>query len=661
MRIDNELTIISELKESNELEFKRAQSELPTDFWPTYSAFANTNGGIILLGITEIGAGKHKSIEVTGVKNPETILKQLFDQLNNSQKVSCNLLTDESVEKIIIDEKVILKISIPKADRKLRPVFIKQNPKLGTYVRHHEGDYQITGEALQRMYAEQGSESRDAQLLRKFDLSDLDKDTLQRYRQQFSSRNPEHPFNGLENKEFLRQLGGWKIDRETGEEGLTLAGLLMFGRAASIKDHLSHFHLDYLEREEADRTSRYIDRVTIDGTWSGNLFDFYLKVYRKLTENLKITFRIKEGTRSDSSPVHVAIREALVNTLAHADFACTKPVTVVKRPDMFGFRNPGLMRIPIERAIEGGLSDCRNSNIHDMFRMIGLSERLGSGVSSIYRSWSTQHWQPPKLYEMLDSEQTLLELRMIELVPAEILDELYQRFGESFHTLSSLDRTIIVTAACEKWVNHERVMQLTSEHSREVTLALPRLERNGFLTSTGSQKAKFYTLPGESVATVDEIFQGSQASRQTFEGSSEGLNASSEGLSSLGSHSNGEGDVSTPPRDSFGRLIIEGLDKPFIDDLNELHGEFRENLYQIAQKAHQTRKLSKDTMHELILKLCEEQYLSRTVLATLLSRSPDALRQSYLTQMIRNEILYYAFPQQPTHEKQGYIASPKKQ
>lgn len=648
---ENWADLIDELNEGTELECKRSSNQLPKDFWETYSAFANTNGGTVLLGVAEPKAGQ---FEAQGVNNPEQIKKSLFDQLNNPQKVNVNLLNDTHVEDVIVSDKVVIKIKVPKANRKQKPIYINDNPKNGCFIRHHEGDYRADEETLQRMWAEKGHEARDAQFLFNFHLGDLDLETLKRYRKHFSSRQPEHDFNSLEDKEFLRKLGGWRTDRVSSEEGLTLAGLLMFGSEVSIKEKLNHYHLDYIEREEADKKSRYLDRVTLDGTWSGNLYDFYLKVYKKLTEDVKVKFNLEKDNRSDTTPVHEAIREALVNTLAHADFSCAKPITIVKRPDMFGFRNPGLMRIPITRAIEGGESDCRNSAIHDMFRMIGLSERLGSGVHSIFQNWSNQHWQKPKLYELIETEQTLLELRMIDLVAPETINRLRDLFGNEFDELQPLDRTILITAASERWVNHERVMQLTSEHSREVTLALPRLERRGFLTSTGTKKEKFYTLPGDKVSTVDEIFSGASSVTSTFGASSEDNVFSSEDNVFSSEYNSDTNSSPKNRRDNLGRLILDELEVPFIDNLDLLDTGCRKELENKAIEARINKRLPKEVMQKILLDICQDHFVSRPVLASLVQRSTDALRQSYLTQMTREHQLEYAFPQQPTHEKQGY-------
>lgn len=140
---------------------------------------------------------------------------------------------------------------------------------------------------------------------------------------------------------------------------MTAAGLLMFGKLAEIHEQFPYFMLDYQERPEAKAEPRWVDRVTLDGTLPGNLYDFYQLVINRLFRDLKVPFRTAEGgVRVEETSVHQALREALVNTLIHADYTGQVSVLVVKRPDMFGFRNPGTMRMPVEAAVRGGVSDC---------------------------------------------------------------------------------------------------------------------------------------------------------------------------------------------------------------------------------------------------------------------------------------------------------------
>ncbi|MDC5720582.1 RNA-binding domain-containing protein [Vibrio europaeus] len=658
--------IIADLKESSDIECKRAKSAAPKDMWSTYSAFANTYGGTIFLGITENDDG---SFEVTGVNDADKIKKDIFNNLSNPQCASVNLFEgdpDKYVQELNANGKTIIRVTVPRANRTQKPVFIKNNPKTGTYIRGHEGDHHASDVALQHMFAEKGSEPRDSLVLANFGMEDLELSTLKKYRQHFQSRSPEHRFNDLDDKNFLNKIGAWKRDRNTKEEGLTLAGLLMFGQDIAIKDYISHYHLDYIERENASRSSRYIDRVTLDGNWSGNLYDFYLIVYKKLTTDLKVPFKLDSDQRSDFTPIHEAIREALVNTLAHADFSSPKPIIIVKRPDMFGFLNPGLMRIPPEQAMIGGDSDCRNAAIHDIFRMVGLSERMGLGVNQIFSNWSTQHWQKPKLYENTIErngevfEQTVLELKMVSLVPSETINRLESVFKDKFSNLNELERLILITADVDRWVNHERIMQITDESSRTVTLAFQKLENAEMLIANGSHKEKFCTLPGVKVSTVDEVFKNGTLNDEDFiapSTSSEHSELSSE-YSRLTSKLSGIASVDnskTVSRDKFGRRMIQGLNYPFIDDLDALTEQYKKILEDVTLSIREKKRLPREHFELSILALCQDQYFSLKSLATLLGRNPDALRQNYLTRLIKEGALNYAFPQQKNHENQGYI------
>lgn len=170
----------------------------------------------------------------------------------------------------------------------------------------HEADQKLSDDIVRRMIAEQVEDSRDSRILNGFDLNDIHLPTLQTYRQIFSNRMPDHPWNNETGLIFLKRIGGWKKNHETGEEGLTLAGLLMFGTHTAIQEELPFYMLDYQERLEAKAEVRWIDRVTLDGSWSGNLYDFYCKIYSKLIANLKVPFILERDQRRDETIESVA-------------------------------------------------------------------------------------------------------------------------------------------------------------------------------------------------------------------------------------------------------------------------------------------------------------------------------------------------------------------
>lgn len=141
------------LKESTDTELKKAAGKdgkgtVPNSFWETYSAFANTDGGDIFLGIEEL---EDKSLKITGIADPAKIKQELFNNANNRQKVSANLLHNDSIETIDIDGKQVLRVCIARAPRVLRPVYLGANPLTGSYRRLNEGDVALTEQEAKRI------------------------------------------------------------------------------------------------------------------------------------------------------------------------------------------------------------------------------------------------------------------------------------------------------------------------------------------------------------------------------------------------------------------------------------------------------------------------------------------------------------------------------
>ena len=134
-------------RENNRIEAKKALGGLPHSLWETYSAFANTLGGMIFLGVEE---HKDKSLHAIALPDPEKLIKEFWDLINNPKKVSVNILSDKDVTVETVDDKQIVVIRVPRADRGYKPVFIGGNP-LNSYRRNGEGDYKCTDEELKSM------------------------------------------------------------------------------------------------------------------------------------------------------------------------------------------------------------------------------------------------------------------------------------------------------------------------------------------------------------------------------------------------------------------------------------------------------------------------------------------------------------------------------
>ena len=139
-----DIRTLLQIGEQITLEVKKAEQGLPRSIWETYSAFANTIGGTILLGLTETATPRDNTrFEATGISDPAKLKKELFDTLN-SDKVSDNILRDADVEIVPYEGVNLMCIQVPQADYRRRPIYINGNPMRGTFKRNYEGDYHCT-------------------------------------------------------------------------------------------------------------------------------------------------------------------------------------------------------------------------------------------------------------------------------------------------------------------------------------------------------------------------------------------------------------------------------------------------------------------------------------------------------------------------------------
>ena len=648
------------LRESEEVEFKSAlgrdgQVELPVNFWETYSAMANSDGGCVFLGVEE----KRERFQFAKLPSTERLRKQLVDLANNRNKVSVNLFSNESFQDLHINGNLVLCVQIPRAKRQQRPIYLNNNPIGNSYRRMHEADQRMSDEEVKRYLAEQLGDTRDTEMLPRFDLRDISKETLRAYRQLYANREPEHPWNELDDQSFLEKIGGMRRDRETHVVSLTVAGLLMFGTHPVIQEKFPCYMLDYQERSQINAQSRWIDRLTLDGSWSGNLFDFHRRIYIKLVAGLKTPFHLENDTRIDETPVHVALREALVNTLVHADYTDRASVLVVKRPDMFGFRNPGLMRVSWEIAMKGGESDCRNRTLHQMFRYVGLGEQAGSGIPKILDGWKKSHWRPPSLYERTEPyNQTLMELRMIDLFPVGTADALRQVFhGQKgtldYEHLDNDSQVALALAYSEGMLNHERLKQLTGGHPADLSRILHNLVDKQGLRKTGNGRNSVYHLVGLTPPLDPNDVFGQETGIARLGTNSTRLDMNS---TRLGANSTQKNEKKIE-RDQDGCIISKRLKFPVVDKLDRLSGNLREKLENWATSAREKGKMPQGEMEHILILCCSQRYMTLAALVQLLNRSEKTLRNYYLSRMVKEKKLQLAFPAKPNDPRQAYIAS----
>ena len=507
-----DIKVLLEVGERISFECKKAENNIPKSVWETYSSFANTIGGIIVLGITENVkfVGEANYFEITGITNPQKLRKEFFDTLN-SNKVNRNILTDSDVEIIDYEGVPLMCITVPQADYRQRPIYINGNMMNGAFKRNYEGDYHCTEEDVKAMIRDANDSGNDGILIEHYNIDDIDSATLNAYRNRFRTANPDHIWNDYDDKDFLLNIGAYIRDRNTRREGLTLAGLLVFGKGLSIRERFDNIRMDYLDFTNLEEESRWSDRLTYDGRWENNLYNFFMRVQSKLISDIKRPFSLKGMERNDDSLLHKAIREALTNLIIHADYMLTGVLKVEKYDNRFVFSNPGSLKIPVVDIYEGGHSKARNPHIQAILRMIGFGENIGSGFPTILEACKKENWRRPLLEERPDLHLVELTLSMVSLISAECETQLLELYGNDYKEAEKEEQLILATALNEGVIANNTIQLLLDKNPLEAGKLLYALVAKNMLLSTNKGRWTTYSIN-------EKYSQGVENSRSKTQG-----------------------------------------------------------------------------------------------------------------------------------------------
>jgi ATP-dependent DNA helicase RecG len=267
----------------------------------------------------------------------------------------------------------------------------------------------------------------DGRILGGFGLEDLDGASVEEYRERFAATKPKHPWLGLDERGLLERLGCWRRNRETDNHGLTLAGLLMFGRHEAIRDAVPYYFVDYRGYSKGSPpVETWSDRLFPDGTWEANLFQFFLGSWLRMTSDLEVP-RALRAEHTNATPVHAALREALVNAIVHADYSTPGGIVLERYGECFSMENPGTLMVSQEQLRRGGVSQCRNNSLQRMFTHIGCCDQAGAGFRRIQEGWRSQSWPDPNLRTQEQPDRVRLELVMRSVLPQQLLNAVWNQ------------------------------------------------------------------------------------------------------------------------------------------------------------------------------------------------------------------------------------------
>lgn len=175
--------------------------------WETYSAFCNTSGGIIILGIEEKKNGDNTII---GINDIDKMEKDIWNTANNSAKVSYNVIGNGDIYKVKIDDKNIMILDIKEAPHNKKPVYLNRKIE-NTYIRRGEADKKADNDEIGTLMA---MATPKPLLLDNFSMKDLDRETVSKFRKIVEERYPEKNYKNLNDEDFLKEIGAIRLDKK---------------------------------------------------------------------------------------------------------------------------------------------------------------------------------------------------------------------------------------------------------------------------------------------------------------------------------------------------------------------------------------------------------------------------------------------------------------
>lgn len=458
--------------EWDDFEVKEASGGLPKSMWETVSAFSNTSGGWIILGVHENKGNNVSTFDIVGVDNPEKMEQDLTSTLRSTSKFNVPILA--WIDRLEFDGKIVFAVHIPPSGCK--PVYINNNLS-NTFIRIGSGDQKATDIEIGILLREKTFGSKSEMAVPGTSLCDLNPSSIETYRRRLQGFNSELEFNSLGLDEFCERTG-------ISDNGvLTFGGLLTFGCRNSIVEHLRHFWIDYREipgTSYEDAEVRYTYRMPEQE----NIWEYFQMLIQRLRSFADNPFMPgPDGFSPEDNSQLYSLREGLINLLAHADYFGPMHSSVTVYNDRIEFQNPGQFPVSLTGNIKKIKSIPRNPNIIMFFRYARLAENAGYGIGRI-KKWEVLTGEKVKIESDIDTS-TITYFRPI------IGQKIGQKIGRK--ELSTRERLLNLIAENPKITRRELAENLHVPAST-VQFHIEKLKTEGRIERVGGARGGYWKV-----------------------------------------------------------------------------------------------------------------------------------------------------------------------
>ncbi len=405
-------------KDNDFFEAKRCKDSLSKDVWETVSAFANTRGGTLLLGLSE----EDSFLRVEGF-NIEKVLDQFVEGIGSGGATGKKVDNPPhyAVERIEFEGGEILVIELGETEDRLKPCFISaRGIANGSFKRIGDKDVRLSPTEVYELQHLLLVSEADREAVGGTGIQDLDEDAVKRLIEHEQARGSKAMRGATGTEGSLKRMAAMNADGEA-----TLAGLMCLGVYPQeyfpklVVDVAAHAGLEKAE----PGAPRFMDRVICEGSIGELVDDAVLAV----AKNLK-TFSFVEGSgrRDELEIPREVLREAIANAVVHREYSkyfVGQSVSVDVFADRVEITNPGgLWGGKTLDTIADGQSRCRNTTLVRLASRVNHPgqgspvEGQGSGIPLMYREMRSRALGDPKFEAGFDYFKVTLQRGGAELV-----------------------------------------------------------------------------------------------------------------------------------------------------------------------------------------------------------------------------------------------------
>ena len=474
-----------------DVEVKNSSGGLPKFLRDTLSAFSNTGGGVVILGLDE-----SQGFAAVGLRNPAKLAADFGSMCSSEMEPAVRPLIrihQFEGEQVVVAE-------IPELDPGQRPCFyIGAGMTKGSFVRVSDGDRRLSAYEVQVMLSSRGQPRDDEQAVPGTGISDLAQASTDALIARLRTSRP-YAFQDLDRLAVLRRAKVL-VPAQDGEEAVSLAGLLALGSYPQEQfPQLMVTFVYYPTVTGAQSTAgeRFLDNIALEGPIPVMARDALAAIRRNMSRRAIVA---GAGRQDIWEYPETALREAIVNALVHRDLSGSSRGTQIQvemYPDRLVIKNPGGLFGPVtvERLGEEGISSARNATLIKLLEDVPLPgetrtvcENRGSGIRSMLDALLTAGMSPPRFEDRISSftvtfpNHTLLSEETLRWITG---------LGE--HGLTDSQCVALAILREEEVLDNRAYRTATGVDSRVATTELQSLVARELVTQTGTRRWAQYRL-----------------------------------------------------------------------------------------------------------------------------------------------------------------------